>query len=213
MIGVVLAGIMFGPPLWFTQLETGYMYSGAFIGALLGFFICWILADWSASVLTHWNHGIYEPEFRMVLIIPQLVLGCGGLYGFGWTAANVARYGWFWPDFFFAIVVAGMVCGAVGSALYVVDAHREYSLLFYPSISHPLAFSLFGEQELTFDVPPGDMSVEAFTCLLVFKNLFSFGLTFKGFDWISGGTVKGVFVIVASLQVGICALTVPMCKF
>ena len=47
----------------------------------------------------------------------------------------------------------GMVCGAVASALYIVDAHR-------------------------------DMSIEGFTCLLVFKNVFSFALTFKGFEWI-----------------------------
>jgi hypothetical protein len=57
------------------------------------------------------------------------------------------------------------------------------------------------------------MSVEGFTCLLVFKNLFSFGLTFKGFDWlISAGNVKRVFIPVASVQIAVCALTVPMCK-
>jgi hypothetical protein len=59
----------------------------------------------------------------------------------------------------------------------------------------------------------GDMSVEGFTCLLVFKNLFSFGLTFKGFDWlISAGSVKTLFIPVASVQVAVCALTIPMCK-
>jgi hypothetical protein len=57
------------------------------------------------------------------------------------------------------------------------------------------------------------MSVEGFTCLLVFKNLFSFALTFKGFDWlIEAGTVQKVFVPVASVQIAVCALTVPMCK-
>jgi hypothetical protein len=58
----------------------------------------------------------------------------------------------------------------------------------------------------------GDMSVEGFTCLLVFKNIFSFGLTFKGFEWMVQGGVKHVFVIIASVQVAICALTIPMCK-
>ena len=57
------------------------------------------------------------------------------------------------------------------------------------------------------------MSVEGFTCLLVFKNLFSFALTFKGFDWIIEGGVKPVFMAISSVQVGICMLTVPMCKF
>ena len=56
------------------------------------------------------------------------------------------------------------------------------------------------------------MSVEGFTCLLVFKNIFSFALTFKGFEWIQRGKVQPVFTAVASVQVGICMLTVPMCE-
>lgn len=64
MIGVVLAAIMLGPPLWFGEVETGYMYSGAFIGALVGFALCGLVSDWSARFLTRLNHGVYEPEFR-----------------------------------------------------------------------------------------------------------------------------------------------------
>lgn len=56
------------------------------------------------------------------------------------------------------------------------------------------------------------MSIEGFTCLLVFKNLFSFGLTFKGFDWmIEANNNQKVFNIIGSVQLGICALTIPMC--
>jgi MFS family permease len=190
LIGIVLAAIMLGPPLWFGEVETGYMYTGAFIGALLGFLLTGLISDWSARVLTRWNGGVYEPEFRMILVIPQAVFGTAGIIGFGFTSSDAARYGWFWPDFFFALVVMGMVCGAVASALYIVDAHR-------------------------------DMSIEAFTCLLVFKNLFAFTLTFKGFDWIvaagrksgpGGGGIKHLFTIVGGVQLAVCALTVPMCK-
>jgi hypothetical protein len=74
LIGVVLAGIMLGPPLWFSELETGYMYTGAFIGALIGFAISGLISDWSAKVLTRWNRGVYEPEFRMVLVSCALIL-------------------------------------------------------------------------------------------------------------------------------------------
>lgn len=125
LIGVTLAAIFLGPPLWFGELETGYMYTGAFIGAILGFALCGLLGDSSARLLTRWNGGTYEPEFRMVLVLPQVVLGGAGLYGFGWTANEPLKYGWLWPDFFFALVVMGMVCGAVASALYIVDAHRK----------------------------------------------------------------------------------------
>jgi len=82
--------------------------------------------------MTKRNGGVYEPEFRMVLVVPQLVLGCAGLYGFGITSNNTTRYGWFWPDFFFGVEVAGMVLGAVASALYIADAHGEFSDTCYP---------------------------------------------------------------------------------
>ena len=129
MIGVVLAAIFLGPPLWFDEVQTGYMYTGPFIGAILGFVLSGLLADWSAKFMTRRNHGVYEPEFRLLLVIPQLIFGCIGLYGFGVSAANVKHYGWFWPDFFFALEVMGMVIGAVASALYIVDAHRRLHLL------------------------------------------------------------------------------------
>ncbi|KAF2454854.1 major facilitator superfamily domain-containing protein [Lineolata rhizophorae] len=181
-IGIVLAIIMLGPPLFFNEVETGYMYTGAFIGALLGFVLSGVLSDWSTNLLIRRNKGVYEPEFRMILVIPQLVFGCAGLYGFGITAANTSRYGWFWPDFFFALEVMGMVLGAVASALYIVDAHRE-------------------------------IAVEAFTCLLVFKNIFSFGLTWSGYNWITEAGTKTVFYWISSVQVVVCMLTVLMYVF
>ncbi|KAL9014951.1 MAG: hypothetical protein Q9173_000405 [Seirophora scorigena] len=131
MIGVVLAAIFLGPPLWFNEVQTGYMYIGPFVGAVVGFIISGFLADWSTKLMIKRNKGIYEPEFRIVLVAVQLVFGCVGLYGFGVTAQNVERYGWFLPDMFFAFEVAGMVMGAVSSALYIVDAHRTFLSPFY----------------------------------------------------------------------------------
>lgn len=178
-IGVVLAAIFLGPPLFFNEEETGYLYAGAFIGALLGFVVSGLLADWSARIMTGRNRGIYEPEFRIVLVIPQLIFGCAGIYGFGITSNNVDRYGWFWPDFFFGLEVMGMVIGAVGAALYIVDAHR-------------------------------DISVEAFTALMIFKNMFSFALTWGAYDWIVELGIVKTFNIIGSIQVAVCLLCVPM---
>ena len=62
-------------------------------------------------------------------------------------------------------------------------------------------------------ISTGDIAVEAFTCLLIFKNLFCFGLTYGAFDWLGVIGVADMFVIVGSIQVGICLLSIPMCKF
>jgi len=181
LIGIVLAAIMIGPPLFFNEVETGYMYGGPVVGALLGFLLAGLISDPTARWLTKRNRGVYEPEFRLILVVPQMVFGCAGLYGFGITANDTVKYGWFWPDFFFALVVMGMVLGAVASALYIVDAHRE-------------------------------IAVEGFTCLLVFKNIFSFGLTFSGYGWLVKGGIKPVFMAIASVQVVVCVSTVALCK-
>ncbi|TGJ88227.1 hypothetical protein E0Z10_g546 [Xylaria hypoxylon] len=183
-IGVILAAIFLGPPLFWGEVQTGYAYIGPFVGALLGFFTAGIFADWSAKALTRLNGGIYEPEFRIVLIIPQLVFGVTGLFGFAVTAQGTleGQFHWIAPIIFFGFEVAGTVIGAVASSLYIVDAYR-------------------------------DLSIEGFTCLIIFKNMFSFGLTFKAYDWLVHGGIREVFFALGAVQIVVCFLSIPMYIF
>ncbi|KAL4951206.1 major facilitator superfamily domain-containing protein [Aspergillus filifer] len=181
-IGVTLAAIFMSGPLWFNEDKTGYMYAGAFIGAMVGLFLSGLLSDFMNHAMIRLNRGRYEPEFRILLVIFQLIF-CGiGMYGFGITANNAAHYGWLPPDVFFGCVVVGMVMGAVASALYIVDAHRE-------------------------------IVIEAFTCMLIFKNIFSFVLTFYTYDWLVKSYVRKPFMAISSIQVAICVLSIPMYIF
>ncbi|KAJ5625982.1 hypothetical protein N7510_002291 [Penicillium lagena] len=181
-LGVILAIVFLTPPLWFTEVQTGYLYTGAFIGSMLGLVLSGLLSDSMNKVMIRLNHGRYEPEFRILLVIFQLIF-CGiGLYGFGWTAGDAEHYHWLLPDVFLMFIIIGMVMGAVAGSLYIVDAHRE-------------------------------IAVEAFTCLLVFKNMFSFVLTFYAYDWFSHGGVKHTMIVVGSIEVGICMLSIPMYVF
>jgi hypothetical protein len=127
-IGVMLAAIFLGPPLFWDEVSTGYAYVGPFVGAVFGFLIAGGLSDWSAKYLTKLNGGIYEPEFRILLVIPQLVIGCIGLYGFAITSVGTLEgtYHWTVPIMFFGFEVCGMVIGAVASSLYIVDAYRKF---------------------------------------------------------------------------------------
>ncbi|RAH83378.1 MFS transporter [Aspergillus japonicus CBS 114.51] len=181
-IGVVLAAIFLGPPLWFNEVQTGYLYTGAFIGSILGLVISGLLSDWMNQAMIKLNRGRYEPEFRILLVIFQLIFSGAGLFGFGLVAENIAKYGWLVADAFFALVVIGMVMGAVSSALYVVDAHRN-------------------------------IAIESFTCMLVFKNSFSFVLTFFAYNWLLTNGIRSSFLAIGSIQMAICALSVPMYVF
>jgi hypothetical protein len=48
---------------------------------------------------------------------------------------------------------------------------------------------------------------------MLFKNIFSFALTFKAYDWlVLTGNASGVFYPVGGAQIGVCLLTVPLCE-
>ncbi|KAK4198365.1 putative MFS transporter [Triangularia verruculosa] len=184
-IGVILAQFFIGPPLWWGEVETGYAYTAAFVGAIVGFLVAGLLSDWSARLMTRWNKGTYEPEFRLLLIIPMTIFGCIGLYGWGPTADDLL-----WdippaiPLMFFGFQVAGMVIGAVASSLYIVDAYR-------------------------------DLAIEGFTIMIVFKNLLSFGLTLKAFQWLVLNQTKAtpLFNIIGSVQLVVCLSSIPLYIF
>ncbi|KAL5363786.1 major facilitator superfamily domain-containing protein [Aspergillus floccosus] len=181
-IGVVLAAIFLGPPLWFNEVQTGYLYTGAFVGSLLGLVLSGLLSDSMNKIMIRLNRGKYEPEFRILLVVFQLIFNGIGLYGFGIVAQDVGRYGWLVTDVFFAFVIIGMVMGAVASALYIVDAYRH-------------------------------ITIEAFTCMLIFKNMFSFILTFFAYDWLVSNGIKPAFLAISSIQMAICVLSIPMYIF
>jgi MFS family permease len=126
-IGVIIAVVFIGPPFFWGEEIAGYTYTAPFLGALIGFLICGLLADSSAKFLTKRNKGIYEPEFRLILVIPMLIAAGVGLYGFGISSNDLlsGRYSYIVPLVFFAFEVGAMVIGAIASSLYIVDAYRE----------------------------------------------------------------------------------------
>lgn len=51
--------------------------------------------------------------------------------------------------------------------------------------------------------------------MIIFKNIFAFALTFKAYEWLvtNGTRATPVFNALGAVQVVVCALSVPMCKF
>lgn len=46
----------------------------------------------------------------------------------------------------------------------------------------------------------------------MFKNIFSFGLTWGAYNWLIAAGIGKTFYIIGSIQVAICLLSIPMCK-
>ena len=85
VFSVVNAEIFTLPPYNFSVSETGLISLSPFILTTIGEIVSGPLNDWIGLHLTKRNHGIYEPEFRLVLIIPTILLGVVGFFGFGAT--------------------------------------------------------------------------------------------------------------------------------
>jgi hypothetical protein len=117
-------GIIFPePPLNFPPSQIGLMNFAAWVGSLIDFLICALFSDRSAKWLAKHNNNIYEPEFRLVLAIPCCVISFVGLYGFGVAVADLEKYGWFWPAFFYTLQVVSMVIATMVGNAYIVDGY------------------------------------------------------------------------------------------
>lgn len=70
------------------------------------------------------NHGIFEPEFRLLPIVAYFLLGSFGLIGFGAAISNPSP----WPAIVcLGLLNAGVTIGCSAVISYVVDCHRHTS--------------------------------------------------------------------------------------
>lgn len=131
----------------FDAMHAGYVYVGPFVGGVLGTAVAGKLSDVIVQFMAKRNDGLYEPEFRLVMMIPVAIATGAGLIGFGWTAQN--HDNWLIPTFFFSLVSFGCSLGSTTSITFVVDSYRQYAgealvtLNFCKNILHGLVFSLF----------------------------------------------------------------------
>ncbi|KAJ5618605.1 hypothetical protein N7528_006716 [Penicillium herquei] len=123
-ISYVVAQIFSAASYLLSTAQIGYLSVGPFLGGVIG---CTLVAR-SSDPLAVWmakhNNGIYEPEFRLPLIIFAFI-GTGGLFGFGATAA--AGDSIYLVDFMWGLTLAG-ISFAVGScSAYAIDAFGSMS--------------------------------------------------------------------------------------
>ncbi|KAL5526994.1 hypothetical protein ACEPAF_8723 [Sanghuangporus sanghuang] len=106
---------------------------GPFIAAFLGNVIAGPLSDWTVTFMARRNGGVYEPEFRLLIMIPTTIafsIGCGRAYVI--------------PSFIMAqppVATQVDVCRVV---FYVVDAHPHYAPEAFASINRIKNIFAFG---------------------------------------------------------------------
>lgn len=166
----------------FTALQTGLVYISPFVGGILGTVVAGKVSDIVVRALARLNGGIYEPEFRLVMGFPILIITTIGLMGYGWSAAE--RDAWIVPTLFFGFISFGCSVGSTTAITFAVDSYRQYAgealvtLNFSKNIFDGLVFSLFFNKWLDAD---GSKSVFIWIgviqviCLLTTIPMYIFG--------------------------------------
>jgi MFS family permease len=136
----VVNGVLFPNIYGFSVSETGLIGLSPFIFSLIGEIVAGPLNDWICVRLTQKNHGVYEPEFRLPLILIVLVLGVVGFYGFGLTVD--AKTHWTGPVMTFGL--ANMCLAFLATCVfgYVLDS--------YPNLAEEAFVAINSRNLLTF---------------------------------------------------------------
>lgn len=123
-ISYVVAQIFSPPPYLLSSAQVGYLSAGPFIGGVIGTVLVAQTTDRLAVWMATRNKGVYEPEFRLPLVIFSLIC-IAGLCGFG--AVAQAQGNVYVIDFMWGLTLVG-ICFAVGPcSSYAIDAFREMS--------------------------------------------------------------------------------------
>jgi hypothetical protein len=119
-----MAQIFMAPPYLLSAAGVGYLSVGPFLGGLFAS----IVYGFGLDPLIKWcakkNKGIYEPEYRLLGMIPSVTIVVG-LCLFGYFAEQGASY--YLTAFFHGMDLFGIVCAAISSSTYVLDAFRDIS--------------------------------------------------------------------------------------
>ncbi|KAH7361208.1 major facilitator superfamily domain-containing protein [Pyrenochaeta sp. MPI-SDFR-AT-0127] len=119
-----MAQIFMAPPYLLSAAGVGYLSLGPFLGGLIGS----IVLGWTLDPIIKWcakkNGGIYEPEYRLLGMIPS-VTTIIGLCLFGYLAEKGSSF--YATAFFHGLDLFGIVCAAIASSTYILDAFRDIS--------------------------------------------------------------------------------------
>ena len=76
----VASSVLFSlPPYNFNASQTGLVSIGPLIGSVISMFLSGRMCDYVSTWFAKRNSGIYEPESRLYLMLPAVILEAGGL--------------------------------------------------------------------------------------------------------------------------------------
>lgn len=120
----VMAQIFMAPPYLLSAAGVGYLSLGPFLGGLLGSLLLGATLDPLIKWCAKKNKGVYEPEYRLLGMIPSVTIVIG-LCLFGFFAEEGKSY--YLTAFFHGMDLFGIVIAAIAASSYVLDSFRDIS--------------------------------------------------------------------------------------
>lgn len=117
----VIGVIFVAPPYNFSVAQAGLTSLSPLVMTIIGEAISGPLNDTICLYLTRKNKGIYEPEFRLVLIFVVVILGTVGFYGFGATVHYQSQ--WTGPVLTYGFSNMAMAFASTCLFGYVLDCY------------------------------------------------------------------------------------------
>ncbi|KAH7386803.1 major facilitator superfamily domain-containing protein [Phaeosphaeria sp. MPI-PUGE-AT-0046c] len=126
LISITLSQIFSAPPYNFSVSAVGATNVSSFVASLLATLVAGFVVDGVAKLMSKRNNGIFEPEFRLPIMVTYLIFVTTGFFAWGQSLYNTDP----WP--IPVIVCMGMInfgvqLGTTSVVTYVSDCHREQS--------------------------------------------------------------------------------------
>ena len=121
---IVLAQIFSPPPYLLTPTGVGNLFLGPFTGGVIATILIALINDPIIKACARKNNGIYEPEFRLVMMPLGLLAGAAMM---GWGAACENYVNVYATSALHGIALFGILVVAISAASYGLDAFRDLS--------------------------------------------------------------------------------------
>lgn len=165
----------------YTQQSVGLFYISPFVGGILGSMATGLVSDRISRYLVSRNHGIYEPEFRLVMILPATFFIAFGLIGFGWSSQKQDL--WIGPVIFFGSLSFGCSIASTTAITYTVDSYKIFAAEALVSLNFAknflgFVFSLFNNTYLHHE--GGRLTFATYGIIQIFFSAFAIPLYIYG---------------------------------
>lgn len=141
-INLLTAQIFTAPPFLLNTTQLGYFSAGPTVGGFLGALIAGLISDPMIKYFSRRNQGIYEPEFRLFLIVPAFVLSAISYFLFGYLieqGKSPVAMSSLW-----GIATASLQFIMMAIGTYCVDAYRAISVEIFIATMITKNFLLWG---------------------------------------------------------------------